>query len=60
MDRVITADEILQDIISQAQQIGKDGRIEVVIYKANNVLQNYEIRTFKRRNGKVALDKSNE
>ena len=55
MDRVITSEDILRDILEHASLLGKDGRIEIVIHKANHVFQNYEIRTIKRKDGKIKL-----
>lgn len=55
----ITIDEIINEIRHAELFIGKSGKIEIVIYKTNNVLANYEIRPTKRKDGKITLHATN-
>jgi hypothetical protein len=56
MDRApITLDDIFQDVRRKVETLPDEGRIEIVIYKSNNALNNHEIRTVDIRKGKITL-----
>jgi len=51
----ISVGEIIREAVAAASIVGEKGRIEIVIYKTNHELANYEIKTLKRKDGKVTI-----
>lgn len=58
MDREIAIEfsEIIRELRDEVERLPRDGRVEIVIYKSNNALANYEIRPIRTRRGKITLD----
>lgn len=59
MESGITLDEIIDELKQAAESLGKNGRIELVIYQTNHVLANYELRIIKRKDGRITLHAKN-
>lgn len=53
-DEPITLTSIWREACEELDRLPKDGRLELVIYKSNNVLSNYDVRPVKQYKGRIA------
>lgn len=55
-EQAISLEDINEAIRRKADTLPKTGRIEIVIYKSNHALRNYEIRTTESHEGAITLN----